>query len=238
MVQVDLAGRHVEQRGELPLEADRDVAQPDGLVPGLEQRPGDDADRVGEVDDPGVWGGPAYPFGDVEHHRHGPQRLGETAGPGGLLADAAALQRPCLVLVAGRLAADPELEQHGVRAGHSRLQVGGGDDPAGMPLLGEDPPRQAPDQFQAVGGRIDQHQLLDRQGVAQPRESVDEFRCVGGPAAHDCQFHPLTPVRVTPSMKAFCAKKKTTITGAITRTVAAMVRFQLVWWAPLKDSNP
>ena len=32
-------------------------------------------------------------LGDVEHHRHGAQRLGEPAGPGGLLADAAALER-------------------------------------------------------------------------------------------------------------------------------------------------
>lgn len=28
------------------------------------------------------------------------------------------------------------------------------------------------------------------------------------------------------------------ITGAMISTVAAMVRFQSVWWAPLKDSRP
>ncbi|MER6715750.1 hypothetical protein ABZZ16_04640 [Streptomyces sp. NPDC006386] len=43
---------------------------------------------------------------------------------------------------------------------------------------------------------------------------------------------------MTPSANAFWAKKNTRITGAITRTVAAMVRFQSVWWAPSKDSRP
>ena len=43
---------------------------------------------------------------------------------------------------------------------------------------------------------------------------------------------------MTPSMKAFWAKKNTTITGAITSSVAAMVRFQSVWWALLNDSSP
>lgn len=228
MVQVHLLGRHAELLGEAALEADRHVAQPDALVPGLEQRPGDDADRVGEVDDPGVRRGPSDPLGDVEHHRDRTHRLRQAARAGGLLAHAAALQRPRLVLVASGLAADPQLQQHRVRPGHARLQVGGGDDTARVALLGEDPPGQPADQLKAVRVRVDQGELLDGQAVAQPREPVDQLGGVRGPAAHDCQFHPLTPVRVTPSMKAFCAKKNTTITGAITRTVAAMVRFQLV----------
>ena len=40
----------------MPLEADRDVAEPDGAVAGVEQRPRDDPDRVREVDDPGAVG--------------------------------------------------------------------------------------------------------------------------------------------------------------------------------------
>jgi hypothetical protein len=56
MVEQHLPRRDAEQRGELPLEADRHVAQADGPVPGVEQRPGDDPDRVGEVDDPGALG--------------------------------------------------------------------------------------------------------------------------------------------------------------------------------------
>ena len=112
--------------GERALEADRDVAQPDRAVTGVQQRPGHDADRVGEVDDPRVGRGqPAYPVGDVEHDRHGAQRLGEAAGAGGLLPDAAALQRPCLVAVARRLAADAQLQEDDVRVAHAGVDVAG-----------------------------------------------------------------------------------------------------------------
>ncbi len=232
MVQVDVGRGQVQQRRELPLEADGDVAQPDRLVPGLQQGAGDDPDRVREVDDPGVRAGPPDPLGDVQHHRDRPQRLGEPARAGGLLPDAAALQRPGLVLQPGRLPADAQLEQHRVGALDARVEIGGGGDPSRMPLPGEDPPGQRADQLQPLGGGVDEHQLADRQGVAQPRESVDQLGCVGGTAAHHCEFHghqPFTPVRVTPSTNAFWAKKKRTITGAMTSTVAAMVRFQFVW---------
>lgn len=242
VVEADQLGVDAEVPGEPPLEADRDVAQADGLVPGALQRPGDDADRVGEVDDPRVGVGPADLLGDVQHHRHRTQGLGQAARPGGLLADAAALQRPGLVLVAGRLPADPQLQEHRVGVGDARLDVGRRGDHGAVPLLGEDPPGQPADQLQPVGGRVDQDEFGDRQGVAQPGETVDEFGGVRRTATHDgqlqCGHQPLTPVSVTPSMKAFCAKKKRTITGAITSRVAAMVRFQLVWWAPLNDSRP
>ena len=65
-----------------------------------------------------------HPLGHVQHDRHRPQRLGEAAGPGRLLADAAALQRPGLVPVAGGLAADAKLEQYRARAVDGRVQVG------------------------------------------------------------------------------------------------------------------
>jgi hypothetical protein len=47
---------HAEVLGELPLEVDRHVAQPDGAMARVERRPGDDSDGVGEVDDPRVVG--------------------------------------------------------------------------------------------------------------------------------------------------------------------------------------
>lgn len=242
MVEVDLGRGDVQERGELPLEADGHVAQADGLVSGLEQRAGDDADGVGEVDDPGVRVGAADPFGDVQDDRDGAERLGEAAGAGGLLADAAALQRPGLVLFAGGLSADPQLEQDGVGALDPGVEVGGGDDLPRVVLLREDAPGEPADQFEPLGGRVDEDEFGDGQGVAQPRESVDQFGGVSGTAPHDSELHgvsqPFTPVSVTPSTNAFWAKKKTRITGAMTRTVAAMVRFQSVWCAPLKDSRP
>ncbi|CAM5714252.1 hypothetical protein SMICM304S_01349 [Streptomyces microflavus] len=75
----------------------------------------------------------------------------------------------------------------------------------GVVLLGEDPPGQAADQFEPVGRRVDEHQLLDRQRVPQPGEAVDQFRGVGGPATNYCELHcqPFTPVSVTPSTNAF-----------------------------------
>ena len=125
VVQGDLVGRDAEQPGEVALEADGHVAQPDRPVPGVEQRPGDDADRVGEVDDPRVGRGPLPgAFGDVQHDRHGAQCLGEPARPGGLLADAAAFQRPGLVPLPGRLAADAQLEQHRARPVQALVQAG------------------------------------------------------------------------------------------------------------------
>ena len=48
-----------EQPRERALEADRDVAEADGAVAGVEQRARDDPDRVREVDDPGVRRGAA-----------------------------------------------------------------------------------------------------------------------------------------------------------------------------------
>jgi hypothetical protein len=62
--QRDPAGLHPEQRGEVPLEPDGHVAQADRAVPGGEQGAGDDAHRVGEVDDESGGRSPtAGPFG-------------------------------------------------------------------------------------------------------------------------------------------------------------------------------
>ena len=124
VVQQDLVRLDAEQPGEQPLEPDGHVAQADRAVPGVQQGAGDDADRVGEVDDPGAGVGPLPgPFRDVQHDRHRAQRLGQPARAGRLLADAAALQRPGLVPLPGGLAADPELEQDRARPVEPFIQV-------------------------------------------------------------------------------------------------------------------
>ena len=90
---VDDHARAVRRRaaGKLTLEADRDVAQPDGAVAGVEEGASDDADRVREVDDPGPGAAErSRSLGDLEHDRHGAHRLREAAGAGRLLTDAAA----------------------------------------------------------------------------------------------------------------------------------------------------
>ena len=112
LVDEDALGLDAEQlRGEA-LEPDRDVAEPDRAVPGVEQAARDDPDRVREVDDPGVVGGElAHAGGDLEHDRDRAQRLAEPAGAGRLLADAAAGERDRLVGEPGLLPADAELDQ-------------------------------------------------------------------------------------------------------------------------------
>ncbi len=125
MVEADRLRRDAEQPGEGALEPDRHVAQPDGPMARVQQRPGHQAHGVGEVDDPGV-GGTALPdpFRNLQDQRDGAQRLGQAAGPGRLLADAAALQRPGLVALPGRLAADPQLQQHRARAVQAVVEAG------------------------------------------------------------------------------------------------------------------
>ena len=92
--------------------------------PGVEKRLGHDPDRVGEVDDPGARrGAPRGSLGEIEHDRNGPQRLGEAAGAGRLLADRAEPGRERLVDEARGLAADPQLDEHEVRAVEGRVGV-------------------------------------------------------------------------------------------------------------------
>ena len=136
------------------------------------------------------------------------------------------------------LAAHPELEEHGVRAGHARVEIRRRGEDSRLAMALEDPPTEAADQRQPVLGGVDQDQLVDREHVLHPGESVDQLRCVRRPAADHRELHPFTPVSVTPSMKAFCARKNTAITGAMTSSVAAMVRFQFVWCALLNDPRP
>ncbi len=243
VVELHPVGLDPEVVGEAALEPDRHVAQPDGPVTRLEQGAGDDADRVGEVDDPGVRGRGRHLLGDVEHDRDGAQRLGQTTGAGRLLTDAAAFERPGLVLVTRSLATDTQLEQHGVGAVQSRGQLGGRGQGRRVVEPLEDPSPEGAHQLEPRLVGIDQHQLFDRQRLLEPAEAVDQLRGVRRAAADDDDLraggaHPLTPVRVTPSMKAFWARKNSRITGAITITVAAMVRFQFVWWALLNDCSP
>ena len=179
VVEADVVESHpsrldAEVPREPALEADGHVAQSDGAVPGVEQRAGDDADRVGEVDHPRVGGGQlAGALGDVEDDGNRAQRLRQTARAGGLLADATALERPGLVAVPGRLAADPQLQHDGVRGVQPRVEVGRPGHLRGVTVMGHDPLRHAADQLQPVRVGVDQHEFLKGQRVAQPGHPVD-----------------------------------------------------------------
>ena len=191
MVEEHLPGRHAEQPGELPLEADRDIAQADRAMPRVEQRAGDDADRVGEVDDPcGALRPLPGALGDVEDHRDGAQGLGQPARPGGLLADAAVLQRPRLVALPGRLPADPQLEQDRAGAVEALVQAGRPAHPSRVAERAHDPRRHRADHGEPPRVRVDQGELGDLDVAGQPADAVNQFRGVGRSAADDRQLHP------------------------------------------------
>src|SRR5207248_5869224 len=131
VVEPDLVDEHtlrldLEQLRQGALQPDRDVAEPDGPVARVEEAADDDPDRVGEVDDPRVFGGQlADALGDLEDDRHGSQRLAEAAGTRRLLADASARERDRLVGQASRLSADAKLYEHERRAVEGALEVVG-----------------------------------------------------------------------------------------------------------------
>jgi len=129
---------------------------------------------VGEVDDESGGRSPtASPFGQIENDRHGTQRLGQPARPRGLLADAAAVQRPGLIPLAGGLAADPELEQDRVRALGALVNAVRPAHVGGMVVRGHDPGRHWTHGGQPVRVGVDEHEIGHvRQ---QPSDAVGEF---------------------------------------------------------------
>ena len=244
MIQPDLIDLHAarldaEHPREAPLPADRDVAETDRLVPVIEQRPGDDSDRIREVDDPGAVGS-AFPHavGDPEHDRNRAQGLAETPGAGGLLPDAAAGERHGLVRQASLLPADPDLDQDEVRAVDGAVEIVGDLEPPFIALPVEHALREPTDDLAPLGVDVLQHELGHVDALTLAREPRHELGRVGRAAADDGDLHPFTPVSVTPSTKAFCARKKTMITGAITSRVAAMVRFHCTWCSDRNSESP
>ena len=224
-----------EHPGDRALEADGDVAEADRAVAGVEQRARDDADRVREVDDPRARRGTLRgALGDLEHDRHRAHRLREAAGPGRLLADAAAAQRHRLVVQPRLLPADADLEQDERRSVERAVEVLGEHEPALVVLAREHAPREPADDVEPLAVDVVQRELVHR----QPRQVRDELGRVRRARADDVELHPLTPVSVTPSTKARCARKKSTITGAITSSVAAIVRFHCTWWSERNSERP
>ena len=169
LVDRDTRRLDLEHRGDSPLEADRDVAEPDRAMTLVEQRPGDDADRVREVDDPRVRSRElAHALGDLEHDRHRPHRLCEPAGTGRLLPDAAAGERNRLVGEPCRLTADPKLEQHEDRAVDRALEVAGDLERAVEALTLEHARGHVADDLATLGVDVVEHEL-GRPGSARAR---------------------------------------------------------------------
>ncbi len=78
VLELDPVGRHAEPLGHVALDVDRDVAQADRPMPGVDQGLADDPDGVREVDDPGVSGAaPCGELGELQDDGHGSERLRE-----------------------------------------------------------------------------------------------------------------------------------------------------------------
>ena len=215
MVQPDLVdqhalGRHAEQPRDLALEADRHVAQPDRAVAGVEQRARDDADRVREVDDPGVRARPARATRSAISSTTGTVRSALANPPAPVVSCPMQPQRERhgLVVEPRRLAADADLDSTASAPSSARSR---------SPVTVSSPPkpwrssiraRQPADDLAPLGVDVVQDQLANVEPVALAREPGHELGRVRRAAADDRDLHPLTPVSVTPSTNAFWAAKK------------------------------
>ena len=173
--------------GEPALEADRDVAQPDRVVSGVEQRARDDADRVGEVDDP------APPAPAARPGRPGRARPARCAAPwpgrrrrsspGRRSRTPAAASRPRCARPARRPAAGSSTASAPSTPSSSEAVVS---TRPGWPCLARIRRRDGADRLPA-GRRPGRPAPArdDRQLGAQPGEAVDELGRVGRAAADD-----------------------------------------------------
>jgi len=192
VLELDPLRLHAEAGGDLALEGDRDVAQAERPMSGIEQRLGHQARGVGEVDEPRAGGGPAGGLlGQLEHDRHRPQGLREPAGAGGLLADAPVLRGDGLVEVASAVAADAQLDDHEGRAVERLVAVERAHEAPAEAGAAEHPLGQPAHDLQAFGVDVEERELLHREPVGAPREPLDELRRVGaaGPDHGDLHTH-------------------------------------------------
>ena len=204
MVQPDVLELHPlgldpEALGEPPLEADRDVAQPDRPDLAVEQRLGHQAGRVREVDEPAPGrAAPPGELGELEHDRNGPERLREPARPGGLLPDAPEPERDRLVEEPRGLAADAQLHDHERRTVDRLVTIAGQDGSAAEPRPVEHPAGEAADDLQARGIDVQQRELVDGEPVGTPDEPLDQFGRVGAPGSDDRHLHTHRSASYTP----------------------------------------
>ena len=145
----------------------------------VEQRLRDDADRVGEVHDPGVRRG-ARPreIRQLEDDGNGAQGLREAARTGGFLPDVAEARRNRLVEQTCSLAADPQLDDDEVGAVQGRIAVERGRQETAPAAPLEDPSGKAADDPQPFRIDIQEDEFLHRQAVLPGDEPFDQLRGV------------------------------------------------------------
>ena len=125
----------------------------------------------------------------------------------------------------------------------ARGQVAGQRQPPGEALTVEDALGEPADDAQPVGRDVVQHQLTHVEQVGAAGEALDELGRVRAARADDGDLHgpayesavlgghPLVPVMAIPSMKTFCANKKSSSTGSRNISEAAICSWAAPWWA-------
>ncbi len=140
-----------------------------------------------------------------------------------------------LVVQPGLLTADPELDQHRVRALERRRPVGGQRQPARPVAVVEDAPGEGADHLQPLraSGRAAPARTTGRSPLRRAIPETSSGVYVEPPPTTTTFIGTyLTPVSVTPWTKAFWAAKNSAMTGSMNSTVAAMVRFHCTWCCP------
>jgi hypothetical protein len=182
--------RDLEHGGHPALHRDRHVAQADRSMTRIEQRLGDDPDRIREIYEPCSTRAAAAGLLRQPHdHRDGAERFGEAARSGRLLPDAAETQGERLVAQPGLLPAHPDLRHHECRAVDRPIAVGRDHE---LPLPRPAPqntPRDAAHDLQATGVDVEQRQLVDGKTLVVGDDALDELRCVGAAGADDRNLH-------------------------------------------------
>ena len=198
VAEVHRFGCDTKPAGEQPLEADCDVAEPDGAVTMVEERAGHDADRVREVDDPRVVRAqPPHAVCDVKDDRHRAQRFREPAGSGRLLADAPTAQRDRLVGVPRGLSTDPDLEEHRGRAVDGGVEVTRQREPAVKAVRLRDPLRRTANHLEPLGVDVLQHELVDAELLGDTSESLHQLRAVRAASPDNRYLHALWSAAVS-----------------------------------------
>ena len=201
----------------------------------VEQRARDDPDRVREVDDPGARRR-ALATRSASSSITGTVRIAFAKPPAPVVSWPMQPQRSGTVSSWSRDCCPPTRiwkstnEAPSIAASWSLVRSTRPSKPARASIRSA----SAPTTSSRSGVDVLQRDLVD----VELREVRDELGRVRRAGADDGELHPFTPVSVTPSTNAFCARKKMTITGAITSSVAAIVRFHCTWCSERNSESP
>ncbi len=186
---------------------------------------GDQAGRIGEVDDPGVRREAGHPPGDVDGDGHGAQTVGDAARADGLLAEHALGERHPLVVRPARQPADADRGEDEAGARERLVEVGGGGHPGGVGDTGGLLPQYTGHRIQSTVVQVVQDDLGDPPFPAVGQQGTVHERHPESAAAQNRQLHvcslPGTPATTTSAPACRRADRVTGSGGAsVTRVLA------------------